>query len=199
VTTAVIIHPLALMRSGIARALLDAGVGVGAEAEIVDDGIDRAFDVGAGLIVVGDGVADDVLEIIRNDFPAEATVVLLRQASRDDLVAMVDAGVGGIARRLIAPGALTELTRRVCNGEQVVETDLLPLIFGPPPASPYPGPPEPEPPAPAAARDLRPDPGVTEPRRPALRGRPPGRQPPSPPPNRSDGAGAAPPPRPSLP
>ena len=132
VDSAVIIHQLPLMRLGIAAALNAADVSVGGEAATLDAGLDLAFEIDASLLVVGDAVADDAREVIRNDYPAARLVLLLRQATRDDLVALVETGVGGIARRLIQPAQLSDMSTRVCAGEQVVETELVPVIFGGP-------------------------------------------------------------------
>lgn len=135
--TAVVIHEMPLMRLGIARCLALAGVDVAGETTQLDDGIDQAYELDATVLVVGDASAADGQEIIRNEYPPDRIVLLLRQASRTDLESMVDASVGGMARRVIAPEALVDLFVRVCAGEQVVEPELLPLLLGtaPPPAA----------------------------------------------------------------
>ena len=121
--------PLALV--GIAAALGLAGVVTLERCDGVAAGFDAARRLGAGYLVVG--AADDAeTEVLLRRLPGSDTrvVALLGRVERPTLVALLDAGMSGVALRTVAPEDLASMIRSVVKGERAVAPALVSLLAG---------------------------------------------------------------------
>ena len=121
--------PLALV--GITAALRLAGVVTLERCYGVGAGFDAARRLGAGYLVAG--AADDAeTEVLLRRLPASdaRVIALLARVERPTLVALLDAGVSGLALRTVTAEDLASMTRSVVNGERAVAPALVSLLAG---------------------------------------------------------------------
>ncbi len=126
--------PLALV--GISAALRLAGVVTLERCDAVAAGFDAARRLGAGYLVVG--VTDDAeVEVLLRRLPASDTrvIALLDRVDRPTLVALLDAGLSGVALRSVTAEDLASMTRSVVRGERAVAPALVALLAGFEPAA----------------------------------------------------------------
>jgi DNA-binding NarL/FixJ family response regulator len=132
--TAVVVDRLALMRLGIGRALMAAGVYVIGEADRVEDGLQLVRQLEPSLMVVGDAPLSDATDIMRSIRPgplSSRVMMLVSSADRPGLLAAMGAGVGGVTLRSTAADDLAELAGGVLRGERSVAPALVSLLVSP--------------------------------------------------------------------
>jgi len=130
-STAVAADRMPLVLVGIAAALRLAGVVTLERCHGVGAGFDAARRLGAGYLVAGS--ADDAeTEVLLRRLPtSDARVIaLLSRVERPTLVALLDAGVSGLALRTVSAEDLASMTRSVVNGERAVAPALVSLLAG---------------------------------------------------------------------
>lgn len=136
--SAVVADPVPLLRIGLVTALRLADVVTVERCEGVDAAVDAARRLRPRLLVIGclDG---DCEALVRRAPGVDAELIaLLPPPSRSELVALLGAGVAGLALRSISPEDLASMARAVLAGERCVAPALLPLLVGlePPGAAP---------------------------------------------------------------
>lgn len=130
-STAVVADRMPLALAGIAAALRLAGVTILERCVGVGAGFDAARRLGAGYLVAG--AADDTeTEVLLRRLPASdaRVMALLSRVERPTLVALLDAGVSGLALRSVAVEDLASMTRSVVAGERAVAPALVSLLAG---------------------------------------------------------------------
>lgn len=122
-----------MLRLGVARVLQAADIRVVGEAAARVEGIRLVRTEEAHLVLLGDHLGADVVDAVREAkaLPtAPLVIVLVGQAVREDLVALIGAGADGLLARSAGPDELTDAVTRVLDGERAVSTAFLPLVIG---------------------------------------------------------------------
>lgn len=129
--TAVVSDRMPLARVGIAAALRLADVVTLELCDNVPAGFDAARRSGARIYVAGAADPDE-LDALRRRLPAsEASVVgLVERVERRDLVALLDAGIAGMALRRVLPEDLASAVRSVLAGERAIAPPLMSVLVG---------------------------------------------------------------------
>jgi DNA-binding NarL/FixJ family response regulator len=132
-TRAVVIEGLPLVRAGISSVLREQHVAVIAEASSATDASVLVRGADAHLVVVGDsgdgvGLADAVQRV--KDRNAEVCVVaLVPRCSRDELLAILDAGADAIVPHDVGRDELVEAVEAARGGRQHLSPALTSILF----------------------------------------------------------------------
>lgn len=134
-TSAVIVDDWPLVRVGVTRVLQSIDVRVVGEADAAVEGIRLARSASADLLLVGEPLQGPQVEAVRMAAAADAgdvfrIVVLVTQASREQVAGLLDAGAHGLVSRSAATDDLAEAVNRVLDGERFVSPSLLPSLVG---------------------------------------------------------------------
>ncbi len=128
-TATVLVDPLPLFRAGARAALASRRLAVVGEADGVAEGVELARHSQARVLVLGGAPVREVAEAA-SCLPGCAVVALLAQASRPELVELLDAGVAGLALRSLQADELVSAVEAVAAGARSVEPVLVPLLAG---------------------------------------------------------------------
>lgn len=131
-TSAVIVDDWPLVRVGAARVLQTIDVRVVGEADTAVEGIRIAKSVSADLLVVGEPLDGQQVEAVRlaKAGCGARVAVLVTQATRDQLAALLEAGADGLVSRSVGTDDLADVLSRVLDGERVVAPSLMPALVG---------------------------------------------------------------------
>jgi DNA-binding NarL/FixJ family response regulator len=125
----VIVDPLPVFRAGAAAALTNHGMVVLGEAAQVTEGVDLVRQRHARVLVLSDVTVGEAVDAA-SALSSCSVVVLLAQASRPELVEMLNAGVSGLALRSLTPEDLVATVEAVADGGRSVETVFVQLLAG---------------------------------------------------------------------
>jgi DNA-binding NarL/FixJ family response regulator len=128
----VIVDHWPLVRLGVTRALTTSDVRVVGEVGLPLEGVQLARANVVDLVLLGefDGdVIDTINRLVALDDPPKI-VVFLGQASRDDLVGLLNAGADALLIRTVAAPELADAVRKVLSGERVVSPPFLSALVG---------------------------------------------------------------------
>ena len=131
-TSAVIVDDWPLVRVGAARVLQTIDVRLVGEADTAVEGIRIAKSVSADLLVVGEPLDGQQVEAVRlaKGGCGARVAVLVTQATRDQLAALLEAGADGLVSRSVGTDDLADILSRVLDGERVVAPSLMPALVG---------------------------------------------------------------------
>src|SRR3954471_24168743 len=131
-TSAVVVDDWPLVRVGVTRVLQSVDVRVIGEADTTVEGIRLARSGSVDLFIVGEPLQGQQADAVRQAKEAGPVlvVVLVTQASREQLAALLEAGADGLVSRAIATHDLADAVSRVLDGERVVSPSLLPSLVG---------------------------------------------------------------------
>ncbi len=130
--TAVVVERMPLVRLGLETSLERAGVTAVTHTDELGDGVAAIRRLGAGLLVLGRAEPDTPGELRRHgpQLAGVDVVVLIERAERDNLVALLEAGVMGVALRSIASEDLATLVGTVLAGERAVGPAMVSVLIG---------------------------------------------------------------------
>jgi DNA-binding NarL/FixJ family response regulator len=131
VTTAVVADRMPLVRVGLATSLRLAGLTTVEQCGTVAEALEAARRTAASLVVIGT-TTDDELDLVARRAPdvAARLIVLVGPVDQAGLVALLDAGVVGVALRTIAPEDMSSMARAVMAGERSIAPALMSVLVG---------------------------------------------------------------------
>jgi DNA-binding NarL/FixJ family response regulator len=132
-TRAVVIEGLPLVRAGISSVLREQHVAVIAEASSATDASVMVRGADAHLVVVGDaggavGLAEAV-QRVKDRNPNVRVVALVPSCSREELLAILDAGADAMVPHDVGRDQLMEAVDAARDGERHMATSLTALLF----------------------------------------------------------------------
>ena len=125
--TTVVADELALMCTGMAAVARLAGCDVMTTAQIARDVLDAAQFDAPKLVVLGNIVESDIVQLaaaIKAPFPAPLLLVALPTGSPATVGELLGAGADGVVRRACTPDELHNAIVAVLNGERYVAASL---------------------------------------------------------------------------
>lgn len=132
-TRAVVIEELPLVRVGISSVLRDQDVAVVAESSSAGDAAVIVRGSGAHLVVVGDSSDGrslaDVVTRVKTRNANVSVVVLVPRCTRDELLAVVDAGADAVVPHGADRDDLVTAVEAVRRGEQHMAPSLTSVLF----------------------------------------------------------------------
>jgi len=132
-STVVVIDQWPLVRVGVARALQAVDLRVVGEGTDGQDARQLARELAPDLVVLGSHLDSPPSETVRALCGTGAdmnVLVLVDQAGREELAAMLEAGAKGLCARSATPEELGDAAKQVLAGERVVARSLLPALVG---------------------------------------------------------------------
>jgi len=135
--TAVVVDEWPLVRVGMTEALRSLDIVVVSQTNRGEEGVRLVQARGAGYLLLGahgDLPRAEAARRARDLERPPKVVVLLERVDRDELGALVAAGVDAFLVRSVHPTELAAAIRRVIKGERVVAAPLLSLLVGSLPA-----------------------------------------------------------------
>jgi DNA-binding NarL/FixJ family response regulator len=121
-----------MIRIGLTRVLQGMGVRVVGETGQGPEGLAHVKSGSVTLFIVGQhpGSTVDLVRQAKNERVPPVVAVLVSQEGRDDLGALLSAGVDGLWLRSIGPDELVQAVGRLLDGERVISPVLLPALVG---------------------------------------------------------------------